>query len=57
MIQVRAQAGGGELVRTPQKTIDGAMQQAKAVMKGRGGMLAWAALLRRLDRQDPSYRT
>jgi len=56
MIQVRAQAGG-ELVRIPQKIIDGATQQAKAVTKGQGGMLAWPALLRRLDRKDPSYRT
>lgn len=57
MIQVRAQAGGGELVRIPQKIIDGATQQAKAVTKGQGGMLAWPALLRRLDRKDASYRT
>ncbi|GAB3552711.1 class II aldolase/adducin family protein [Noviherbaspirillum agri] len=57
MIQVRAQAGGGELVRIPQQIIDGATQQAKAVTKGQGGMLAWPALLRRLDRKDPSYRT
>lgn len=57
MIQVRAQAGGGELVRIPQAIIDGAQQQAKTVTKSQGGMLAWPALLRRLDRIDPSYRT
>ncbi|HYC43629.1 MAG TPA: class II aldolase/adducin family protein [Noviherbaspirillum sp.] len=57
MIQVRAQAGGGELVRVPQSIIDGAQQQAKTVTKSQGGMLAWPALLRRLDRIDPSYRT
>lgn len=57
MIQVRAQAGGGELVRVPQAIIDGAQQQAKTVTKSQGGMLAWPALLRRLDRIDPSYRT
>lgn len=56
MIQVRAQAGG-ELVRIPQKIIDGATQQANAVTKGQGGMLAWPALLRRLERKDPSYRS
>jgi ribulose-5-phosphate 4-epimerase/fuculose-1-phosphate aldolase len=57
MIQVRAQAGGGELVRVPQAIVDGAQQQAKTVTKSQGGMLAWPALLRRLDRLDPSYRT
>jgi ribulose-5-phosphate 4-epimerase/fuculose-1-phosphate aldolase len=57
MIQVRAQAGGGELVQVPQAIIDGAQQQAKTVTKSQGGMLAWPALLRRLDRIDPSYRT
>lgn len=57
MIQVRAQAGGGELVRIPQQIIEGAQQQARTVTKAQGGMLAWPALLRRLDRIDPSYRT
>ena len=57
MIQVRAQAGGGELVRIPDTVIRGAQQQAKAVTKSMGGMLAWPGLLRRLDRIDSSYRT
>jgi ribulose-5-phosphate 4-epimerase/fuculose-1-phosphate aldolase len=56
-IQIRAQAGGGELVRIPQAVIDGAKQQAKSVTKSQGGMLAWPGLLRRLDRRDMSYRT
>jgi ribulose-5-phosphate 4-epimerase/fuculose-1-phosphate aldolase len=57
MIQVRAQAGGGELISIPQAIIDQAQQQAKAVTNSAGGMLAWPALLRRLERLDPSYRT
>ena len=57
MIQIRAQSGGVELVRVPQAIVDGAQQQAKAVTKSQGGMLAWPALLRRLDRIDPSFRT
>ncbi len=57
MIQVRAQAGGGELVRIPEAIILGAQQQARSVTKAQGGMLAWPGLLRRLDRRDPSYRT
>ena len=56
-IQVRAQAGGGELIPIPAAIIAGAQQQAKAVTKSLGGMLAWPGLLRRLERKDPSYRT
>jgi hypothetical protein len=57
MIQIRAQSGGGELIRIPQAIIDGGQKQAMAVTKSQGGMLAWPALLRRLERIDPSYRT
>jgi ribulose-5-phosphate 4-epimerase/fuculose-1-phosphate aldolase len=56
-IQVRAQAGGSELVKIPAAIISGAQAQAKSVTKSLGGMLAWPGLLRRLDRFDPSYRT
>jgi ribulose-5-phosphate 4-epimerase/fuculose-1-phosphate aldolase len=56
-IQVRAQAGGGDLIQIPPAIISGAQQQAKAVTKSLGGMLAWPGLLRRLERKDPSYRT
>lgn len=54
MIQVRAQAGG-ELIRIPQRIVDGAMAQSKQVTRGQGGMLMWPALLRRLDRRFPGY--
>ena len=56
MIQVRAQAGGGELIKIPQPIIDGAIQQSNAVTKGLGGKLAWPGLLRKLDRMNPGYR-
>ncbi|HSY30172.1 MAG TPA: class II aldolase/adducin family protein [Burkholderiaceae bacterium] len=56
-IQIRAQAGGGELIQIPAAIINGAQQQAKMVTKSLGGMLAWPGLLRRLERKDPSYRT
>ena len=56
-IQVRAQAGGGELVFIPSAIIDGAQRQAREVTRSQGGMLAWPALLRRLDRKDPSWRS
>lgn len=54
-IQVRAQAGGGELVPIPQAIIDGALEQARQVTKGLGGRLAWPGLLRRLDRRFSGY--
>ncbi|HEY4067585.1 MAG TPA: class II aldolase/adducin family protein [Burkholderiaceae bacterium] len=57
-IQVRAQAGGGELVSVDPRIIAGAAQQARQVTRGAGaGALTWPGLLRRLDRADPSYRT
>ena len=56
MIQVRAQAGGSELISIPQPILDGAKQQAKLVTKGLGGNLAWPGLLRKLDKIDMSFR-
>ena len=56
MIQIRAQAGGGELLQIPQRIIDGAQRQAKAVTRGLAGNLAWPGLLRKLDRIDMSFR-
>jgi ribulose-5-phosphate 4-epimerase/fuculose-1-phosphate aldolase len=56
LIQVRAQAGGGPLVSIDPGIIATAQQQAARVTKEAGGALAWPALLRRLDRIDPSYR-
>jgi ribulose-5-phosphate 4-epimerase/fuculose-1-phosphate aldolase len=56
MIQVRAQAGGGKLRRIGGDIVDGAQAMWDIVTRGAGGGLAWPALLRKLDRIDPSYR-
>jgi ribulose-5-phosphate 4-epimerase/fuculose-1-phosphate aldolase len=48
-IQVRAQAGG-ELIPVPKEVLD------QAVSRTRQGPRVWPGLLRRLDRQDPSYK-
>jgi ribulose-5-phosphate 4-epimerase/fuculose-1-phosphate aldolase len=56
MIQVRAQAGGGELVPVAKPILDGARAQMSQATKGLGGQIAWPGLLRRLDRHDASYR-
>ena len=55
-IQLRAQAGGGELIEVAPDIIDAGRKQWKAVTRKGDGMLAWPALLRRLDRLDPSWR-
>src|SRR5271154_1132485 len=57
MIQVRAQAGGGHLVPIDPRIMATAQQQAKTVTADAVGALAWPALLRKLDRIDPSYRS
>ena len=54
-IQVRAQAGGGELTQVHPQIIATARQQAAQVTRGLGSALAWPGLLRRLDRHTPGY--
>ena len=54
-IQIDAQAGG-ELVRIDPRILDGLAAVIKAVTAGQGAGIAWPALLRRLDRQDTSFR-
>ena len=56
-IQVRAMAGGGELVTVDPRIVATARQQAAAVTKGLGAQLTWPGLLRRLDRRMPGYDT
>ncbi|MDF1779941.1 MAG: class II aldolase/adducin family protein [Alcanivoracaceae bacterium] len=55
MIQVRALAGGKELVQVDGRIVAGIQQQAEQVTKGLGGSLAWPGLLRKLDRKNPGY--
>jgi ribulose-5-phosphate 4-epimerase/fuculose-1-phosphate aldolase len=57
MVQVRAQAGGGELIRIDPKVLAGAATMTRSAMRGSGGALAWPGLLRKLDRIDPSFRS
>jgi ribulose-5-phosphate 4-epimerase/fuculose-1-phosphate aldolase len=55
-IQIDAQ-GGGELVHVNPKILDGLSQVFKTVTAGQGANIAWPALLRKLDRIDPDYKT
>lgn len=54
-IQVRAQAGGGELIAVQPEIIATARQQAAQATRGQGASLVWPGLLRRLDRRLPGY--
>jgi ribulose-5-phosphate 4-epimerase/fuculose-1-phosphate aldolase len=55
-IQLRAQSGGGALVPVHPPIVATAQEQAAQVTRNLGGQLAWPALLRKLDRLDPSWR-
>ncbi len=55
MIQVRAQSGGGELIRVSEQVQADNKMMAQAVLRGMGGALAWPGLLRKLDRKNPGY--
>jgi ribulose-5-phosphate 4-epimerase/fuculose-1-phosphate aldolase len=57
MIQIRAQSGGGALTHIDQSIIDTSMQAMRKVTRGGGYALPWPALLRKLDRTDPGYRS
>ncbi len=54
-IQVRAQAA--PLVEVDSRIVAGVKANVEKVTKGLGGQIAWPALLRKLDRQDPSYKS
>jgi ribulose-5-phosphate 4-epimerase/fuculose-1-phosphate aldolase len=57
MIQVRALSAGRDGVRLIDAPIlEGAPAQFRQVTRGAGAALAWPALLRRLDKLDPTYR-
>ena len=54
-IQVLAQSGGSELIPIPDPILKGIRAQVNQVTNGMGAEIAWPALLRKLDRIDPSY--
>ncbi|MDY7559072.1 class II aldolase/adducin family protein [Pseudomonas sp. 10B1] len=58
-IQVLAQNGGAELIPIHGQILAGARAMMAGVTKsaqGMGGVLAWPALLRKVDKLDPSYK-
>ena len=55
-IQVSAQAGG-ELIMIDPTIMESMPAVIEMAAKGRGANITWSALLRKLDRTDPSYKT
>jgi ribulose-5-phosphate 4-epimerase/fuculose-1-phosphate aldolase len=55
-MQVRALSGGMKWNRVNQGVAEKTAQQGAMAFEGFAGALAWPALLRKLDRMDPSYR-
>ena len=55
-IQIAAQAGGGELTRVDPRIVEGVGHALKVQTGGLGGAFVWPALIRKLDRVDPSYK-
>jgi ribulose-5-phosphate 4-epimerase/fuculose-1-phosphate aldolase len=55
-IQIMAQSGGTELIPIAAPILQGIRAQVEQVTKGLGGNLVWPALLRKLDRIDPTYK-
>ena len=53
-IQLAAQSSGAKLIPVEPEIIDGVGHAIEAV--GLGGSLVWPALIRKLDRIDPSYK-
>jgi ribulose-5-phosphate 4-epimerase/fuculose-1-phosphate aldolase len=54
--QIMARAGGRELVSVDPRILAGVKGNLAAATRGLGGAIAWPALLRKLDRMDPSYK-
>src|SRR5471032_117108 len=55
-IQLAAQAGG-PLTLIGQDIVDGVGASMRAQTESKGGAFVWPALLRKLERMDPGYRT
>ena len=56
-VQVLAQSSGGELIPIPAPIVNGIKQASTVVLRQSGGMIAWPAILRKLDRLDPAWRS
>ncbi|MFQ5547104.1 MAG: class II aldolase/adducin family protein [Woeseia sp.] len=55
-IQIAAQAGGGELVMLDEEIIRLNCENLAQATAGQGGQIAWAAMLDKVERRDPSFQ-
>jgi ribulose-5-phosphate 4-epimerase/fuculose-1-phosphate aldolase len=55
-VQVMAAAGGAELIEIPRAILDGIGGQVKQTLGNSGAGRAWPAVMRKMERLDPSYR-
>jgi ribulose-5-phosphate 4-epimerase/fuculose-1-phosphate aldolase len=56
-IQLQAQATKQELIQIDDRILAGIKAQASEVTKNAGGALAWPAILRKLERMCPDFRS
>ena len=56
-IQLAAQSGGAPLTEVNPLIVQGVAHAMKVQTEGMGGAFVWPALIRKLERTDPSYRT
>ncbi len=55
-IQIAAQAGGSELLMLDESIIRLNCENTAEATAGQGGQLAWAAMINKVERRDPSFR-
>ncbi len=55
-IQIAAQSGGGELVMLDEAIIRRNCDNLAKATAGQGGQIAWAAMIDKVERHDPSFR-
>jgi ribulose-5-phosphate 4-epimerase/fuculose-1-phosphate aldolase len=55
-VQLLAQSGGAEVTRIAPRVLGDVKEVMRAATQGKGGDIAWPALLRKLDRLDESYK-
>jgi ribulose-5-phosphate 4-epimerase/fuculose-1-phosphate aldolase len=56
-IQIDALAGGSELTQVDPRILAGMADVMRVATAGQGPQIAWPALLRKLERMDPSYKS
>ncbi|NBW51912.1 MAG: class II aldolase, partial [Betaproteobacteria bacterium] len=55
-IQIGAQSGGGALTHVNPQIVSGVAEAMRVQTGGMGGAFVWPALIRKLQRIDPSYQ-